>query len=125
MANGADAGGEPQGGSPLQQRYEVGVPPTKYAPTTVGECYGNGWRQLWKNFAMLLLIFVVTTGVSIPQIIPILGFLYGILVVWPLTYGSLFVWLKAARGDEIKVGDLFEGFRNYGNALLAVFLTTL
>lgn len=37
----------------------------------------------------------------------------------------MLVYLKVARGEQIQVEDLFAGFKNYGNVLLASLLTTI
>lgn len=87
--------------------------------------YGHAWKQLWKNFPMLLLVLVIYLAMTVPGYIPLLGVLYSFLVMLPLAYGLVFVNLKAARGEEIAVGDLFAGFKSYGSVLLAGLLTGL
>ena len=104
----------------------------------VGSSYGNGWRQLWKNFLMLFLIGIITVLISSPgsvvsQIgqkiggtVAVAGFffsmVYAILLTNPLAYGVSFVILKAARNDPLDIGDMFEGFHYYWNAVLASLL---
>lgn len=50
------------------------------------------------------------------------SFVYGVLVVGPLSYGVTFAHLKAARDDRVDVKDMFEAFHNYWNAVLANLL---
>jgi len=101
---------------------------------TVGSCYRNGWRQLWKNVLELFLILIISFVISLPFAVGrtdggagtvalgILLFAYSVLIVGPITYGMAFAYLKAARGDRLKVKDMFEVFRNYLNAVLASLL---
>ncbi len=107
----------------------------------VRSSYGNGWRQLWKNFLMLFLIGIIVELISSPSsimhmiaqetggagaaVLGILSLAYGILLTAPIGYGSSFVYLKAARNDPLDVKDMFEGFQNYWNAVLASLLTTV
>ncbi len=104
----------------------------------VGSSYGNGWRQLWKNFLTLFLIGIISLlfgspGSALSQIAQrvggpaavaagILALAYGILLAGPLGYGVSFVYLKAARNDPLDITDMFEAFQNYWNAVLARLL---
>ncbi len=107
----------------------------------VGSSYGNGWRQLWKQFLMLFLIGIIVVLISSPSsimrsvaqetggagaaVLGILSLAYGILLTAPVGYGFSFVYLKAARDDPLDVKDVFEGFQNYWNAVLASLLVTV
>jgi uncharacterized membrane protein len=44
---------------------------------------------------------------------------FSIFVVWPLNFGVVYVCLKAARGENPKVRDMFHGFENYLNTVMA------
>jgi hypothetical protein len=119
------------------------------APVTlkpgVFSSYGNGWRQLWPHFLALFLIgliFVVLSGIiSVPQMIAqwtignkgtsmsgifsifsFIGFLYSLFFINPVGYGQQFAYLKAARGDDAEVQDMFAAFNNYWNAVGASLL---
>ncbi len=114
------------------------VEPLHVIEIGVGSSYGNGWRQLWKNFLMLLLIAIITVLISSPgsvgsQIgqkiggtVAVAGFFFSIVYATfltnPLAYGVSFVFLKAARNDPLDLGDMFEGFHYYWNAVLASLL---
>lgn len=91
----------------------------------VGACYGHAWHRLWEYFPTLLLILIISIILQIPQIIPVLGYIYQLLVGLPIAWGFTFVCLKAARNEEPSIADLFYGFKNYGNVLLAYLLVTL
>jgi len=53
----------------------------------------------------------------------ILPSIYGLLIMGPLSFGIGFAHLKAARGDQVEIKDMFGAFKNYWNAVLAGFLT--
>ncbi len=104
--------------------------------TAVGACYGNGWQQMRKYFLELLAIAILGTLIGIPagmgdwslgvvataSTLGLFGFVYSVLVAAPVEYGVSFASLKAARGDKLDIGDMFEAFRNYWNAVLASVL---
>ena len=101
----------------------------------VSSSYGNAWRQLWKHFLMLFIIGIVVFVISVPKdimrqvaqeiggaggaLLGILSLPYGILLVGPLGYGASFVNLKAARDEPPDVKDVFAGFGDYWNVVLA------
>lgn len=104
----------------------------------VGSSYGNGWRQLKRNFWVLLIITIIVLLISSPSEIMgdiaeksdsgffgLLALVYGILVTGPIYFGASFVYLKAARDDSPQIMDAFEGFRDYWNVVLANFLVWL
>ncbi|MBN1191865.1 MAG: hypothetical protein JXA46_19090 [Dehalococcoidales bacterium] len=91
--------------------------------------YKHGWNRLWPSFLMLFLawlIYVVITGAvgGILQLVPYISFL-SIFVSIPLGYGLSFCFLRAARNEEVRFEELFEGFRCYWNSLGAGVLSTL
>jgi len=103
----------------------------------VGSSYGNGWRQLWKYFLVLLLIGIICVLISSVSsvfnvgqgmggagaiVLGILSLAYSILLTNPIGYGVSFAYLKAARDDTLDVKDMFEVFHNYWNAVLANLL---
>ena len=103
----------------------------------VSSSYGNGWRQLWKNFLELFLITLIGFVIGIPTamgdwgsgatvgFLVVLGIAYGILIVGPVDFGVSFSYLKAYRGDKLEIKNIFEAFQNYWNAVLASLLTTV
>jgi len=104
---------------------------------TVGSSYGNGWRQLWKNFLELFLIGIIGFVIGIPAgmgswsqgaaaaFLSLLGTAYSILIVNPVDYGVSFSYLKASRGDTLEIKNMFEAFQNYWNAVLAGLLVSV
>ena len=104
----------------------------------VFSAYGNGWQQLWKHFLMLFLIGIIVFLIAIPRdilrgiaqeiegaggaMLFIFSLPYAILLVGPIDYGLSFVYLKAARDEPPDVSDVFAGFRDYWNVVLASLL---
>jgi len=117
------------------------------------ECYGHGWRQLWKNFIelfVILLIFNFSSQVVSIFFIPmyftaffqnepdllifmvifmgiagILASAFMFLAIKPLQFGLSYLNLKAARGERFEIKELFLPFKDYWNVVLAGFLSTL
>jgi len=91
---------------------------------------------MFKYFPELLLIGIIGFVIGTPSeagawaqgaavaagILGFLAFVYGFLIVAPVEYGVSFAHLKAARGDKLEIADMFAGFRNYGNVVLANLL---
>lgn len=57
--------------------------------------------------------------------IPVLGWIANLLISGPLTVGAAILYLNLARGTEPAVGQLFDGFRSFANALSAYLLVFL
>jgi uncharacterized membrane protein len=104
----------------------------------VGSSYSHAWNRLWKTFWELLIIAIIGWAFSIPASIPswfgidgmtggwnLFTTAYNILVITPLGYGISYAYLKSARGETPEINHIFEGFRNWGNAILAGILTGL
>ena len=48
------------------------------------------------------------------------GIAYGVFVAGPISYGAIWVFLKAVRGERIEIRDIFVVFqKNYWNAVIA------
>ena len=99
-----------------------------------GAVYGHGWRQLWKHFGVLLGVTIVMVLFSaLPGVTQETGTksyglfaaAYQVLFIGPVTYGGYYVFLRAARDEAPSFADLFAGFRNYGNVVLASFVVSL
>ncbi len=110
---------------------------------TVGESYSHAWKKLWKNFLELLLIGIIAllfglpiSGISLLMgenmmannpglfVLPVMA--YGLLVMAPLTYGVLYAFLRAVRGQKVEIRDMFIVFKdNYVNVILAYILVQI
>lgn len=58
-------------------------------------------------------------------ILDIFTLAYTLLIFLPIKYGVSFAYLKAARGDQLKVRHMFDVFENYLNAILANLLVVV
>lgn len=109
---------------------------------TVGDAFNHGWKTIWKYFLELFLIGLLLLVISLP--INALQFLfvnhdpgfgmvifilfaigYGILILGPVQYGMYYAYLKAARGEQVQVADMFAFKDNYVNVMLASLLTNI
>jgi hypothetical protein len=101
--------------------------------------YGNGWKVLKANFWVLIgvtLITVLLSGLGgnldelglseLEQLILwVASVIFGLFVVNPIYIGSSWTFLKAVRGESVKLSDMFEGFRrNFMSAVLAPVLSS-
>ena len=117
------------------------------------ECYGHGWRQFWKNFLELFVIFLIFNFSSqligiffVPMYFiaffesepdfPIFLFIFiGIatllssafmfFAIKPIQFGLNYLNLRASRGEKFEIKELFLPFKDYWNVVLAGFLSTL
>jgi uncharacterized membrane protein len=117
------------------------------------ECYGHGWRQLWKNFLELFVTFLIFNFSSqfigiffIPLYLmaffedkpEFMIFLFGFigiatilttafmfLVIKPMQFGISYLNLKAARGEKVEIKEMFSPFKDFWNVVLAGFLSAL
>lgn len=122
-----------------------GVPP----PGVVA-CYRHAWGLLWRRFWPLLGIGLVYFLLQTPNwvmspysppdgggsnivlafftlvsslVVGVLSLVYGALVVWPVSYGQTYVYLRVVRGEAPRLGDLFAPFsRGFLATILTVFL---
>ncbi|MEI7498909.1 MAG: YciC family protein [Bacteroidota bacterium] len=107
---------------------------------TVSGSYGHGWVILKKYFPELLLVLLVQVLLSAPMgftgiffnvqyvgtfTTGLFNFIYGMLVLMPISYGSAWVYLKAVRGEPFRVQDMFFAYQSFGNILLANVLVFL
>ncbi len=114
-------------------------------------CYGHAWKQIWKYFAELFIILIISFSIGflvelvrlpisiissfvdesnlilIPFVV--LNFLFYIafviLLSQPIQLGIAYANLRASRGENLEIKDMFAFFRNYWNVVLAAFLTNL
>ncbi len=92
--------------------------------------YSNGWKYLWKHFLELFLILIINWAISaVGGFITSFVFLqipFSIFVGFPLNYGVSYAYLRAARNENLQVGDMFTGFKTYwtaiGSSLLAAII---
>jgi uncharacterized membrane protein len=124
----------------MNHKNKKAITPVRVLYATAGSAYGFGWERMKKFFLDLFLITVIVGVVWIPLaimtsldgrqtvggvILNIFGFAYWLLLLDPIDYGSALVFLKAVRGDDFEVKDIFSPFENierYLNVILAEVL---
>jgi uncharacterized membrane protein len=105
------------------------------------DSYSKAWQMIFQTFWPLILITVLHVilrapadsveesfrgSIHVPGWYAFLAALYGVFVATPLSMGFAWVVLHAARGEEVRVRDLFSAFeRNYGNAVVGGLLAAL
>jgi uncharacterized membrane protein len=67
------------------------------------------------SFIYLIILVVL-------NIIPSIGWLAAIIISGPLMLGFVIFFLSLARGQEVKVGTMFEGFPHFTDALLTYLI---
>jgi uncharacterized membrane protein len=107
---------------------------------TVSDVYGHSWEILKKYFPELLVVFFIQILLTIPMgftsmffnieyigtfTTGLFNFIYGVLVLMPISYGTSWVFLKAVRGEDFRVQDIFFAYQSFGNILLANILVGL
>jgi hypothetical protein len=113
---------------------------SKLPEATVSGVFGHGWEILKKNIPELLLVLFVQLLLSAPMgftsmffnmqyvdtfATGLFNFIYGVLVLMPVSYGSCWVFLKAVRGEPFRVQDIFFAYQSFGNIFLANVLVGL
>ena len=137
----------------MEENLEVKTTEKYNLKPGVFECYGHGWRQLWKNFLELFVIFLIFNFTSqfigiffVPMyfiaffekepdfvifiiffivIAGILSTAFMFFVLKPMQFGLSYLNLKASRGEKFEIKELFLPFKDYWNVVFAGFLTAL
>jgi len=102
---------------------------------SAGDAYGASWDIMWKSFVSLLAVFIIYGIINGPTaafqweaddfhwfLIPFVLFAigFGIFIAGPIGYSTNWVFLKAVRGENFEIRDMFAVFqRNYWNAVAA------
>lgn len=84
----------------------------------IGQAVGDGWNIMNANAGTLIGAFFVFGVVAFFATITIIG---AFLVVPVLFWGFVRLVLNAVD-DTPELGDIFEGFKNYGQALISMFV---
>jgi len=115
-------------------------PQQPYVPdTSIGTAFNYGWKQMWKYFLYLFLISVILFVLHVPisiadsfknditpgvVVLQVIGFFYWLMLFPIFAYGADWLFLKAMRDQEIDLKEMFSGFKNYVNIILAHLLAT-
>ena len=115
-------------------------PQKPYVPdSSINTSFSFGWRQMWKYFLYLFLVSIIITVLHVPisvadsfkdditpgiVVLQVLSFFYWLLLFPIFSYGVDWIYLKAIRDQEIDIKEMFIGFNNYVNIILAHLLAT-
>ncbi|PLX11257.1 MAG: hypothetical protein C0597_15370 [Marinilabiliales bacterium] len=105
---------------------------------TAGESYSLGWRRMFEYFLYAFLVIVFLGVISAPvgwtyeiehihfpmmfNFFSIFTIAYFFFLVAPLKYGAKKVLLRIIRKETIDLNELFYGFKDYINIVLANLL---
>ncbi len=92
---------------------------------SVGDCIGSGWSGFKKNAGTAIGIVVIYGIItSIGNVIPIVNLAVAVVVTPVMSAGLAIFALKAARGGEGQIEDLFAGFNGdwFGSFIGAYWL---
>lgn len=100
-----------------------------------GSAIRAGWDAMKIYFVEFLLVTLVVIAISSISSLFSQGadfgssgisFLISIFLTGPITFGVAFYFLKAMRGEDFEIGDIFSAFReNYLQVVLANFLMSV
>lgn len=95
-------------------------------------CISRAWTVLTANFWLLVgggaIYLLIVGGLSGFAQIPFVGLLFSLaslLITGPLIGGLYIFEQRILRGQGAEVGEVFAGFRNFGQLLLAYIVPTL
>lgn len=107
---------------------------------TAGESFRLGWKRMFEYFLYAFLVIVFLGIISTPvgwtyevehihfpimfSFFSIFTIAYFFFLVAPLRYGAKKVLLRIIRKEEVDLNELFYGFKDYINIVLANLLLT-
>jgi uncharacterized membrane protein len=107
--------------------------------SSIGASFNFGWKQLWKYFLYLFLVAIIIAVLQVPMgvadslkhditpgviVLQVFAFFYWLLLFPIFSYGADLIYLRAIRDEEIDLKEMFIGFKNYVNIILAHLLAT-
>ena len=112
----------------------------QYIPdSSIGTSFSFGWKQFWKYFLYLFLVSIILAVLQVPMgiadsfkdhitptivMFQLFAFFY-IMLVFPIfSYGADLIFLRAIRDEPIDLQEMFVGFKNYVNIVLAHLLAS-
>jgi uncharacterized membrane protein len=102
----------------------------------VGRIYGFAWKQMWKYFLPLFLVSIIYVVLQMPLGVmqdepedvnifaALLGIGYFFLFLPVISYGASYMFLKTMREEKFEIREMFSGFNNYLNVILANLLVS-
>ena len=86
---------------------------------------GNWLGNIWGTFAIVTLIYLVIDALGGSLSWALVGLAALIVVSGPLELGLAIISLNVARGVEIKIEQLFDGFKNMAAAIILWLLNNI
>jgi len=105
---------------------------------TAGSAYSYGWQVMKKYFMPLFLITLLVAilespmgifndmdhiGYGISIFTNMFAIAFALFVMAPIMFGADYLFVKAARDEKFEVKDVFDGFKDYLNVVLAALLS--
>ncbi|MBI5701314.1 hypothetical protein HZC34_05680 [Candidatus Saganbacteria bacterium] len=82
----------------------------------IGKAFGDSWGIFTKNLITIILAFIV---------VGVLGILTLGILLLPLFVGFQMMFVKAKRGEQISLNDVFSQIKNFWRFLLCVIIIGL
>ncbi len=90
------------------------------------ELMAEARASLSGNWGLAIGTFLVyTIIIASLQVIPVVGGVLGLFIAGPMAVGISMFSLSLSRGENARLEQIFEGFRNYGTVLGAYLLMVL
>ncbi len=90
------------------------------------ELMAEARASLSGNWGLAIGTFLVyTIIIASLQVIPVVGGVLGLFIAGPMAVGISMFSLSLSRGENARLEQIFEGFRNYGTVLGAYLLMLL
>ena len=86
---------------------------------------GNWTGKIWGTFALVTLLYMVINAVCGGLSWAVVGLAATIVVSGPISLGLAIISTNVVRGEEIKVEQMFDGFKNMATAIILWLLNTI
>jgi uncharacterized membrane protein len=94
--------------------------------TQNSEIMSSTWQFLKGKWPILIVTYLVFMVLSQTLgFIPKIGSVFTMILAGPFALGSAIFSLHVSRGEEYRTEQIFDGFKNFGNALVAYLLMIL
>jgi uncharacterized membrane protein len=77
----------------------------------------------WVMGAVATIIYGFLSG-ALSYVIPIFGSIISFFLM-PLAWGYAIIFLKVKRGEDLNIGTMFDGFKDYARIFLTMLLTNV
>ncbi|MDR0565437.1 MAG: DUF975 family protein [Prevotellaceae bacterium] len=74
---------------------------------------------------LVFMLILATPAIPGAILFPVFGNVVVLIIGGPLSLGFIMFFLALSRGEEVKIEDIFKGFRYFGTALAAYLLVAV